>query len=177
MFVRSLYGLTFMLLCALTVHAQSNSAPSFPSDRTAPPPTRDGLGSPEQELLDRAVIRSEEASHRESLERAKEGAQLGAELRETFKNQKSLSREALKKLERLEKLARGIRSRAGGSDDDDILENPPSDLEAALARLAELSAELRKHVEKTSRHVVSTAVIEQSNELIELVRFIRTFAP
>lgn len=181
MFVRILCGAVFLLLCALSAGAQTKAAPPLPPD-TDPPPRRDKdnppppLGSPEQELLDRAVIRAQEESHQEALERAKEGAQLGLELRETFKTQKTLNREALKKLERLEKVARGIRSRAGGSDDDDTLENPPRDLEAALARLADLTEELRKQVEKTSRHVVSAAVIEDSNELIELVRYIRTLA-
>ena len=37
--------------------------------------------------------------------------------------------------------------------------------------------ELKKGVSKTSRLVVSGAVIERSNELIELIRFIRTSVP
>jgi hypothetical protein len=177
MIVRIFCAAILLLLCGLTINAQSNSVPAFPPD-SSPTPRKESspLGSPEQELLTRALIRSEESAHKENLERAKEGAQLGVELRETFKSQKALNRDALKKLERLEKLARGIRSRAGGSDDDDILENPPRDIEAALARLADLSEALRKHVEKTSRHVVSAAVIDDSNEMIELIRFIRTLS-
>jgi hypothetical protein len=82
----------------------------------------------------------------------------------------------MKKLERLEKLARRIRSRAGGEDDDEPLNNVPTTLEPALTRLAETSEALSKGVEKTPRMVISTTVIERANELLEIIRFIRTNA-
>ena len=80
----------------------------------------------------------------------------------------------LKKLERLDKLAHKIRSGAGGSDDDEVLENPPDRLADAVARLAEISDTLNKSVQKTSRLVISAAVIKHSNELIELIKRIRS---
>jgi GTP cyclohydrolase I len=125
-------------------------------------------------MRDRAAIKRDEESYQANLERAKEGAALGAELRAAYARNKSLSREDVKKLERMEKLARKIRSGAGGSDDDEQLKDPPQRLEEALVRLAEISDALRKNVEKTSRLVVSASVIERSNELIELIRLIRT---
>lgn len=147
------------------------------SRSSSAPPREDPFGSAREEMLDRAAIKFDEAEHKETLERAKEGAQLGVELRADFEMNKALSREDWKKIERIEKIARRIRSRVGGSDDDTPLENPPSTLDKAIPRVALVAEELQKGVEKTSRHVVSAAVIERSNELIELIRLIRrTFA-
>lgn len=134
------------------------------------------FGAPQKEFMDRAIIKELEASHQETLENAREGAELGASLRTAFEKNRSLSREDLKRLERLEKLARRVRSRTGGSDAEGLLEKPPQTLEAALAQLSELSAQLHQSVAKTSRHVISTAVIERSNEVLQLIRHIRSFA-
>lgn len=137
-------------------------------------PQRPGdMGSPEQEMLRRAAIRHEEESHKEMVERADEAAQLGDEILASYKKNNSLTRDDLKKLERLEKLARKIRGGAGGSDDDEELQDPPGEVEGALSKIAGLAGDLKKSVLKTSRLVISAAVIERSNELIELIRHIR----
>jgi hypothetical protein len=172
------------ILCALA--ASALLAPAAQAQRPRRPPLPSGmppvpgqdsrpLGSPEAELLKRAEIRHEEESHQEMIERADETAKLGVDLRDAFDRYKSLGREDLKRLERMEKLARKIRSGAGGSDDDEQLKDPPAQLDQAVARLAEVSGKLGEDVRKTSRLVVSGAVIEGSNELIELIRHIRTF--
>jgi hypothetical protein len=75
----------------------------------------------------------------------------------------------------MEKLARKIRGGAGGSDDEAPLDNPPAKLEVAVTRLAELSETLKKNVKNTSRLVISASVIKNSNELLELIRHIRSF--
>jgi hypothetical protein len=87
---------------------------------------------------------------------------------------KSLNKDDLKKLDRMEKLVRKIRGGAGGSDDDEPLDNPPQGMDKAVARLAELSDQLNKSVQKTSRLVISAAVINSSNQLIELIKHIRS---
>lgn len=174
--------LLLIVFCALAATAQAQvQMQTRPPAPTPGPPRRDAatmpspFGSPHDEMLERAAIKYDEQEHKESLERAKEGARLGVELRSDYERNKTMSREDLKKLERLEKIARSIRKRAGGSDGEQGLENPPRNLETALPRLATLAEELNKNVSKTSRHVVSTAVIDRSNELIELVRLVRTF--
>jgi vacuolar-type H+-ATPase subunit I/STV1 len=143
-------------------------------------PTKDEnepvLGSPQKEMQARLEIQRAEKLRRENLERAREVAQLGTDLRDAYADHKTLAREELKKLERLEKLTRRIRSEAGGSDDDEPLEDAPRELNGAIERIAELSEELRKGVEKTPRLVISTAVIEHSNELLELIKFVRTLS-
>jgi hypothetical protein len=147
-------------------------------NRTDPPPSQKSnpiMGSPEEEILRRAEIRHSENSHKEMVERAYETAQIGDEILASFKKSQALGRDDLKKLERMEKLARKIRGGAGGSDDEAPLDNPPAKLEAAITRLAELSETLKKSVRKTSRLVISASVINNSNELIELIRHIRSF--
>lgn len=169
--------------CALAATASAQRHKPVPpiSGGGQPAPRRDipnppsPFGSPHEEMLERAAIKYDEREHKEALERAKEGARLGDELRADFERTKSLTPDALKKLERIEKTARHIRKRAGGSDSDDVLNDPPNNLETALPRLAEVAEELNKSVAKTSRHVVSTNVIDRSNELIELIRLVRTF--
>lgn len=164
------------------------AAPPIPGGRPVPPnfptfppgsrrgPQRPGnIGSPEAELLKRAEIRHEEENHREMVERADETARLAFGLRDSFARTKGLGRDDLKMLEKMEKLARKIRGGAGGSDDDEKLQDPPAQLEQAVARIAEVSGKLGESVRKSSRLVVSGAVIKGSNELIELIRHARAF--
>jgi hypothetical protein len=142
------------------------------------PTSRDGGDddqiSPREEMLKDVEIKRREALYQENLDRAKEAAQLGTEVRDAFKSQKSLSPAELKKLARIEKLARSVRNEAGGGDDDTVLKDPPAHLDAALERLAELCADFRKKVEKTPRYVVSAAVINSANQLIEMTKHIKT---
>ncbi|MEP6913534.1 MAG: hypothetical protein ABI923_12315, partial [bacterium] len=87
-----------------------------------------------------------------------------------------LAKDDLKKLEKAEKLARAIRNAAGGSDDNEM-EQPPKDLACALSMFAEVAEALKKNVEKTPKHVVSTTVIDEANVLLELARIVRALAP
>ncbi|MCA1593716.1 MAG: hypothetical protein LC754_13915 [Acidobacteria bacterium] len=165
-----------LLVCfAGAAHAQtlpdasSNNPPS--SSRNEHPV----LNSPEEELKYKAVVKREQSAHRELLERADEVVKLGEEIRSAFEHNKTLTREEWKKLDRMEKLTRKIRSGAGGSDDDELLKDSPHKLDIAVARLCELSGLIDKSIKKTSRLTVSATVIERSNELIELIKRIRTF--
>jgi hypothetical protein len=149
---------------AAVAHAQS------PFD----PPRDDRVSAMEMEMRVRRDLKAAEKEHQENLNRAQEAAHLGTELRDAFTHHKSLTRDELKKLERLEKLTRKIRSRAGGSDDrDSTVEKAPPQLDSAMSRLAEVSEEMRKGVEKTPRQVVSAAVIERANELLDIINYIR----
>jgi hypothetical protein len=146
----------------------------------APPaaPTRDAGDddqmSPREEMLKDVEVRRREAVYQENLDRAKEAAQLGTEVLDAYKSQKSLNPSELKKLARIEKLARSVRNEVGGDDDDTTLKDPPTRLESALQRLAELCADFRKQVEKTPRYVVSAGVINSANQLIVLTKHIKT---
>lgn len=134
------------------------------------------VGSPEEEMLARRDVRVAEKEHQENLERAREAAQLSTEIRDSFLHNKALGRAEEKKLERLEKLTRKIRSEAGGSDGEVTLEDVPTQMEPALVRMAEVTDKMRKVVEKTPRQVISAATIERANELLEIIRYVRKFA-
>lgn len=163
-----------LVLFACAAHAQNGHAVTAPSDPSARENSQREIGSPEDEIIRRAEIKHEEESHKDMVDRADETALIGEQILNSFQKNKSLGKEDLKKLDRMEKLARKIRGGAGGSDDDEPLDNPPQQLDKALSRLAELSEQLHKSVQKTSRLVISAAVINSSNELIELIKHIRT---
>jgi hypothetical protein len=164
-------------LVTLQPVAASAQMPSAGQAQQSPDqkPQRSGdFGSPEEEMLRRAEIRHEEETHKEMVERADEAVQIGDQLLASYRKNNSLTRDDLKRLERLEKLARKIRSGAGGSDDEEELSDPPGKIEGAVTRLAKLTGDLKESVSKTSRLVISANVIERSNEMIELIRHIRT---
>ena len=180
--LRSLTKLTSILLFALALcgHAPAQQ-PTTIKSRTSQPPDpaspRDPVDAEQssvtEEMLKDTEIKRLEMTRKENLQRARETAQLGAELREAFERQQSLGAAEMKKVGRIEKLARAIRNEAGG-DDDEGLKDPPAQMGAALSRLSELCEELRRKVEKTPRHVVSAAVIASANQLIALAKHIRT---
>jgi hypothetical protein len=169
---KGFFLLLFSFLLFGSAFAQSKPT-DIPTDQSEKP--NRGLGSPEEEIIKRAQIQHDEQTHKEMIERADETAQIGDALLATFKKNQTLSKDDFKKLERMEKLARKIRGGAGGSDEVETIENPPVKLEDAFTRLAEIAGTLKKNVQKTSRMVIAAAVIQNSNELIVLIRHIRSF--
>lgn len=174
-----LLPLAFVLFLCGSIAAWAQTAPKFPSNV---PNDKPASGRPDddpqtvshREMLEEMRIKREAGDYKEHLERAKENAQLAVELQETYARQKTLQAPDIKKLTRMEKLARQIRNRAGGEENKDELKEVPPQLETALERLVKLSTELQKKVESTPRQVVSTVVIKRANEIVELVRYIRT---
>ncbi|HEV7796522.1 MAG TPA: hypothetical protein VGO73_00075 [Pyrinomonadaceae bacterium] len=128
----------------------------------------------EEEMKAKRAIKFAEKEYQENLDRARDLSTLGAALVISFKQKKALDQEDIKKLEKVEKLAKGIRRAAGGSEDDVEMEKPPTDMASAVEMLGDLSHSLKEKVEKTPRHVISAAVIDQANVLLELIRIVRT---
>ena len=179
---RKVMPMLFRVLCCLCLlalfggAASAQRSPMAGADRSSSGSESSiMIGSPIEEMMARRDIRAAEKERRENLERAREAAQLGTEIHTSFTKNETLSRTELKKLERLEKLTRRIREEAGGSSGDVTIENPPQEMKSALEKLAELSEEMRKGVEKTPRQVVSAFVIERSNEVLEIIRYVRSF--
>ncbi len=165
---------TALIVALLALSLSVASAQIAGADRPSPGSQRpNDFGRPEEEMLRRAEIRREEETHKEMVERAEEAAALGDQIRASYEKLNSLSRDDLKKLERLEKLARKIRGAVGGSDDKEPPKETPSKLGSAVSRVAEVAGLLKKSVQKTSRLVISAAIIEQTNELIDLVQHLR----
>lgn len=130
-----------------------------------------------EELRAKRAIQEEDKEYQENLARARDLSFLGSSLAASYKQKNTLDREDLKKLGRVEKLAKSIRNAAGGEGETIQLEKAPNDLASALIMLEELSKSLREKVEKTPKHVISAAVIDEANVLLELVRIVRAFPP
>jgi hypothetical protein len=82
----------------------------------------------------------------------------------------------MRRLDRLEKLTRKIRSETGGEDDETTLPKPPTDLDSAVVCVGKIAVSLGEQFKKTPRQVVSAAVIDEANVLLELIKLVRTFA-
>ena len=131
------------------------------------------LGTPEAEMLRKRRLEFEKKQYRDHLARAREAAQIGATLKTNFERQQDLSKDDLKKLERLEKLARGIRKNMSEESDPTPLETAPTALAQALAQLDTTAQELEKEVVATPRRVVSAAVIEKACLVEALAHYLR----
>jgi hypothetical protein len=172
-----------MLFCSGLAVAQ---IPATPRPSPTPPPRPiDGtlkrqddtpLTTFEEELRAKRAIKMAEKDHEENLKRAREIAQLGKDLQQILKDKAVLDRASLKKVERLEKLTKKVRSEAGGDDEDVTLENRPSDFSSTVIQIADLSATLSKDVQDTPRQVISASVIGNANMLLELIKMLRGFA-
>jgi hypothetical protein len=144
-----------------------------PDQSSADDPAR-GMTTLEEEMRAKRAIKAAEKEYQDNLDRARDLSVLGASIVTSFKEKSALNREDFKKLEKVEKLAKGIRSAAGGSEDDFELEKPPKDLPSAVDMLGDLSKSLKDKVEKTPKHVISAAVIDEANVLLQVIRIVRT---
>jgi hypothetical protein len=175
---------TFIIIvsCASVVFAQ-NPAPAPPRPSPTPPPRPvDGtfnkpdpspLTTFEEEIRAKREIKLAEKDHQENLNRAKEIGEIGKQLKDSYSGKATLDRDCFKKIERLEKLTKKIRSEAGG-DDEELSFPRPSDLPSAMKQIAEASESLSKEVQNTPRRVVSASVITHANVLLELIKIART---
>lgn len=148
---------------------------SITADKSSPD-SPDQRNSMAEEMRIKREIKSAEKDHQQNLRRAKEISDLGQELADSFKKSNSLDREDIKKLEKLEKLAKRIRSEAGGSEYEVSIEKKPGDLVEAMNCVAKVSASLNEKVQETPRQVVSASIIDKANVLLELIRIVRTFS-
>ena len=139
--------------------------------------TGDSPVSIEEEMRAKRAIKVAEKEYQQNLDQARDLSVLGESMNTSFKLKTFLGRDDIKKLEKAEKLAKAIRNAAGGSEDDNEMEQPPKDLACALSMFAEITKSLKKNVEKTPKHVVSAAVIDEANVLLELTRIVRTLIP
>jgi len=128
----------------------------------------------EEEMKAKRAIRYAEKEYQQNVERARDLSSLGAAIVNSYKLRNGLNGDDLKKLEKVEKLAKSIRNAAGGSGDDGPMEKPPKDLGEAMEMLACLSGSLKDKVEKTPRQVISAAVIDEANVLLEVIKIVRT---
>ena len=128
----------------------------------------------EEEMRAKRAIKEADREYQENLDRARDLSSLGVAIVTSFKEKNGLDHDDIKKLDKVEKLAKGIRRAAGGSEDKVEMEQPPKDLTSAMEMLNDLSQSLKEKVEKTPKHVISACVIDEANVLLEVIRILRT---
>jgi hypothetical protein len=171
-----------LMFCASIAFSQVKSPPPEPSptpplrplDGTLKNPDDTPLTTFEEEIRAKRELRIAEKDYQENLNRAKEIGDIGKEFKD-FKESTSLDRDCVKKIERLEKLTKKVRSEAGGDDEEITITPRPTDLTSAMKQISEASANLSKEVQNTPRRVVSASVISNANVLLELIRLARGF--
>lgn len=174
-------GLLLLLSSPAPSQTKPKTSPPSPPPRSEPLSTNSDkddspfhdFGSPEREMRARQELKAEKKQYDENVARAREASELASELVKTYEAKKIFNSEDSKKFERLEKLTKRIRNEAGGSDTDPDVTDIPGVMETAVKRVAELADDLRKMVEKTPRHVISAAVIDQANKLLGLLQRVR----
>lgn len=168
-----LSGVMLFILAGATANGQTSIVPQEPQTGNTGKPDKPDFGSHESEMRARLIIKEEKKRYDEHLERAREVSQLASQLSEAYQARHAFSAEDGKKLERIEKLTKRIRNEAGGSETDADIRDIPPEMAAAVKRVAEMAKDLRKLVEKTPRHVISAAVIDQANTLIGMIQYVR----
>jgi len=163
MFISFLFALVF--LTAISARAQSTSSQPLPPEEQ---------NESFRDTLKRMQIKREEEEHKKLLERALQIKEATEALVKEAQGSR-LKQTAEKKLREIEKSARHIRSESGGSEDNQKRESQPADLTEALKQLNEAGERLHSSMEKTSRHVVSAAVVATATEIIHLVKIVRGF--
>lgn len=176
------FTLAAIVFCASVAFSQVKQPPPQPSPTPPPRPVDGPFKNPddtpmttfEEEIRAKREIKIAEKEHQQNLDRAKEIAEIGKQLKD-FKDNSSLDRDCVKKIERLEKLTKKVRSEAGGDDDEITITPRPTDLPSAMKQISEASETLSKDVQNTPRRVVSASVINNANVLLELIRLARSF--
>jgi hypothetical protein len=171
------FVLASFTFAAAQQNTQNQKPVSLEGDKSAGEDSSRPFVALEEEMRAKRAIKFAEKEYQENLDRARDLSSLGESIVTSFRQKNELDQEAIKKLEKVERLAKGIRRAAGGSEDDVEMEKPPRDLAAALDMLGDLSKSLKEKVEKTPKHIISAAVIDEANVLLELIRIVRTLPP
>ena len=177
------FTLVMLMFCVSVALSQVKNPP--PPQPTPTPPLRplDGpsknpddtpLTTFEEEIRAKREIKIAQKDYQENLNRAKEIGDIGQQLKD-LKDNSTLDRDCVKKIDRLEKLTKKVRSEAGGDDEEISLTPRPTDLASAIKQISEQSEHLSKEVQNTPRRVVSASVISNANVLLELIRLARGF--
>ena len=169
-----IFACLFIFGTFLSVNAQISDA-STPSGK--PDPTKEDLPGGIKENLAKQRIKHEKKEFQELVARGEEAAKLGDELSKSWDTAQRFSPEDEKKLDRLEKLVKKIRSELGAESDgenkDAVETDKPSTLQIMVKNIKEDTANLLSEIKKISRFTVSVIAIESSNTLLKLVRFLR----
>jgi len=177
MFGRFLLLAIFTLLFASAAAGQSTRPAIRPAETKTPDKYPDDGQEvshlPDDMRVKMAIARKEE-DHKKVLEDVEKLSNLSGEIARGYGERKRLSSDDLKKLGTIEKLAKRVLTQSGGEEVDqksNEIEHMP--LADAIDMLSTTVANIRKEMTAETRFVVSATVIANSNEVINLSRFIR----
>lgn len=170
---RKTFHLIFSVFLILGATVFANAQGAEASSRSGVP-QKEELPSGIKESLAKQRIEREKKDYKEMLDRSEEALKLSEQLEKSYAQHNQFSSEDVKKLERLEKVVKKIRSEMGGGDDgaeEDI--EKPSSIANALSSMKEGASKLVEELKKTSRYSVSVIAVQSSNALINVVQFLR----
>lgn len=173
MFRRFWFIAIFILLFASAATAQNPRPEVRPPASKYPDDGQEVSHLPDDMRVKMAIARAEE-DHKKVLEDVEKLSNLSGEIARGYGERKRLSSDDLKKLGTIEKLAKRVLTHAGGEEVDqksNEIEHLP--LADAIDLLSTTVANIRKEMTAETRFVVSATVIANSNEVINLSRFIR----
>jgi hypothetical protein len=157
------FSLCFLLLImAQTASAQGRNQ----NDDAVPKPNS------LEETLTRANIDRAEENHRKLVTAAEEMNTIASDLLKDVQAQQKLSNDSEKKLEKVEKLAKKVRSGQGAGGIED-LESKPATLIAAVEQLQKATEMIEKEISHLTRHGVSATLVERLNEVLVLTHEIK----
>ncbi len=171
-----IFSMLLLATFSICVHAQVCSQNNEPQSmgRT---PQKEEVPQGIKENLAKMCIEQQKKEYAEMLKRGDEALKLSEELEKSFAANNALSGEDRKKLDRLEKLVKKIRSDLGGDDDGKEIEtsedNSPLSTGNAFKVLQENTVILVDELKKSTRYTVSAVAIQSSNMLLKAVKFLR----
>ena len=175
---RSIYTICFLfsLILIFSVTAFSQSDISSPDGRSNP---KEDLPTNLKENLAKQRIDRDKKDYQELLIRSQEAVKISDELEKSFTDSSRITADDEKKLDRLEKLIKKIRTELGAENDDDLNDeefvkvDKSAGLVNAFKILQTSSAQLFDEIKKSTRYSVSVVAVQTSNALLKLVKFIR----
>ena len=177
--LRSFFTICFLfsLTLCLSVTVFSQTDTSSPDGKTNQP--KEDLPTNLKENLAKQRIDRDKKDYRELLNRSEEAAEISDQLEKSFTNSSKITADDEKKLDRLEKLVRKIRTELGAEDDRDsnndefVKVDRSAGLTNAFKTLQTNSAQLFDEIKKSTRYSISVFAVQTSNSLLRSVKFIR----
>lgn len=167
----------FLIIAVVLSAGELVTAQSETNSSISGSPQKEDYPKNIQESLAKQRIEREKKDFAEMLTRGEEAVKISKELEKSFTRNNQLSAEDRKKLDHLEKLVKKIRSELGGGDDNDEYKSEFAaelkSVENALNVLQNNSVKLADELKKTTRYTVSVGAVENSNSLLNILRFLR----
>ena len=169
-----LFAIVTYLVTPVATAQSTRPSPPPPPETRAPdkfPKTEEQDTGFQHDMRIKMAIARAEGEHKKLLEDVEKLSNLSNEIAKGYGEHKKLSSDEIKKLGRIEKLARRVLTNSGG----DEVDHKPDQMQLAEAidKLNTTAECIKKEMTAETRFVVSATVIANSNEVISLARFIR----